>query len=505
MIKPFITILLICVVFHVSGEVYNIHNYGAVPGQLSTKAIQSAVDECAGMGGGTVWVPAGRYITGSIELKSFVNLHLEQGAILEGSKNLEDYASSFRNHGIIYCVDAQQVSITGQGIIDGQGTFFYDTTRNHVYPEFDKQVVRQREGYMPEGTFFTDGPIERKRAPGMTITFYHCTSVTLKDITIRDTPVWAIRFAYCDDVLVEGISIYNNLMVPNSDGVHCTASRNIRMSDCDIRAGDDAFIVTGFPLQENTPGYDMSIPLSHRFGNKSEYAENVTVSNCTFQSRSAGIRIGYGQHPIRHCVFNNITIYGSNRGIGIFAHDEASIEDLIFSNITIETRLHNGQWWGNGEPIHLSAISRFEGEPAGKIRRVKFNNIIATSEHGILLYGDEPHTLESVSFNNVDLKIVRGRETLDYGGNFDLRPAADIKKQLFEHDIPGLFALNVDRLDILDFGLVWGDNLPAFFSHGIECHTVSDLSIRNFQGMPNPNAGNGEKQHLVNTTILSIK
>ena len=503
--KIFAIILMLSIGFKVYGTVYNIMDYGAQLGKLSTKSIQAAVDECAEKGGGTVWVPAGRYITGSIELKSSVNLHLEQGAILEGSKNLEDYATSFRRHGIIYCVDARQVSITGQGIIDGQGTFFYDTTRNHVYPEFDKQVVRQKEGYMPDGMFFTDGPIERKRAPGMTITFYHCSSVVLQDITIRDTPIWAVRFAYCDDVLVSGISIFNNLMIPNSDGVHCTASRNIRMSDCDIRAGDDAFIVTGFPLEENTPGYDMSVPLSHKYGNKSEYAENVTVSNCTFQSRSAGIRVGYGQHPIRHCVFNNIVIYGSNRGIGIFAHDEASIEDLIFSNITIQTRLHNGQWWGNGEPIHLSAITRFEGEPAGKIRRVKFNNIIATSEHGILIYGDEPHSIESLSFHNIDLKIIKGKETMAYGGNFDLRPAAEIKKQLFKHDIPGLFALNVDGLDIHDFKLVWGDDLPSFFTHGIECHSVSDLSIWNFIGTPNPNSKNGKKQYLLDTSLISIK
>jgi polygalacturonase len=340
--KILLIITLTCIAFNTSGAVYNIQDFGAIPGQLSTKAIQTAVDKCYENGGGMVLVPAGRYITGTIELKTNVNLHLEQGAILEGSKNLDDYISSFRKHGIIFCLDAQQVSITGQGMIDAQGTSFYDTEQNHTYPEFDKQKIRQKENYMPDGIFYTDGPIERKASPGMTITFYHCSTVVLKDITIKDTPIWAVRFAYCDDVLVAGVSIYNNLMVPNSDGIHCTVSRNIKMSDCDIRAGDDAFIVTGFPLEENTPGYDHKKQLRYKYGNKSIYAENVTVNNCSFQSRSAGIRIGYGQHPIRNCVFNNIVIYGSNRGIGVFAHDEASIENLIFSNFIIQTRLHNG-------------------------------------------------------------------------------------------------------------------------------------------------------------------
>lgn len=499
--RHFLFILLIFFYPDVFGAEYNIHDYGAKPGQLSTKAIQEAVDACAKNGGGKVLIPAGRYITGTIELKSFVNLHLEQGAILEGSHDIEDYMTGFRRHGILYCFNQQQVSVTGQGVIDGQGTFFYDTTVNHVYPEFDKQMVRQKEGYMPDGIFYTDGPVKRRVAPGMTITFYHCSAVVLEDITIRDTPIWAVRFAHCDDVLVHGISIYNNLMVPNSDGIHCTVSRNIRMSDCDIRAGDDAFIVTGLSIDEQDPGFDLSALQQYRFGNKTAYAENVTVSNCTFQSRSAGIRVGYGQHPIRNCVFTNIVIWGSNRGIGVFAHDAVSIENLVFSNFVIQTRLHNGQWWGNGEPIHLSAITRYENEPTGKIRNVQFHNIRAVSEAGILVWGDEPDVIESVSFNDIDLTIVKGRETMDYGGNFDLRPAADIRKQVFEHDIPGLYARHVEGLDIHDFSLKWGEGLPGFFTHGIECESVKSLSIRNFRGGPNPGASNGKKQELIDCVL----
>ena len=151
-------------------------------------------------------------------------------------------------------------------------------------------------------------------------------------------------------------------MIPNSDGIHCTASRNIRIVNCNIRAGDDAIIITGFARIENTPGFNSNEQDKYTHGNKTIYAENIQVSNCHLQSRSSGIRIGYGQHPIRRCIFTNIVIHDSNRGIGVFARDASTIEELVFSNIIIETRLHNGQWWGNGEPIHLSAISRFEGD-----------------------------------------------------------------------------------------------------------------------------------------------
>jgi polygalacturonase len=220
----------------------------------------------------------------------------------------------------------------------------------------------------------------------MTLIFFHCTRVSVTGITIKDTPSWATRFGYCEDVLIEGITIQNNPLIPNSDGIHCTASRNIRISDCNIEAGDDAIIMTGFPKDEETPGVTSAEQDKFMYGNKSLYAENLTVTNCILKSSSSGIRIGYGQHPIRRCVFSNIIIHGSHRGIGVFAHDGSNIEDLIFSDIMIETRLLNGQWWGHGEPIHLSCISRFEGLKAGQIKNVQFNNIEATGEQGILIF-----------------------------------------------------------------------------------------------------------------------
>jgi hypothetical protein len=484
-----------------SAKEFNIIDYGAVEKENSTQAIQKAVDQCHTDGGGVVIIPAGKFITGTITLKSYVNLHLQQGAELIGSHNLEDYTTSFRKHGMILCEDANQVSITGEGIINARGTTFYDPTKNHVYEEFDRMLTRQKENYMPEGQFYSDGPIKRRPKPGMTITFYHCSQVSLKDFTLKDTPSWAIRLAYCDDVNVDGLTIANNLMVPNSDGIHCTASRNVRISNCDIRAGDDAIIITGFSLDEENPNVSTTEQEAHTYGNKSIYAENFTVTNCHLQSRSSGIRVGYGQHPIRRCIFSNIQIYGSNRGIGVFAHDVSDIEELIFSDIIIETRLHNGQWWGNGEPIHISAVCRFEGHSAGKVKNVQFNNIIATGEHGLIFYGMEDSQLENIKLNNVRLRIKNGAETLTYGGNFDLRPTAAIEKQLFEHDIPGLYAQYVKGLVIEDFSLDWDDNLPSFFTNAIECVNVIDLDINRINADKNPSCDTCDKIKLKKTTI----
>jgi polygalacturonase len=497
--KIFFLTILFLAVLQLHAKDYTITDFGAITGQLSTVAIQKAVDDCSAAGGGRVVVPAGTFVTGTIFLKSHVNLYLENGAVLQGSKDLKDYSRDGRSPGMVYCEDAINVGISGTGTIDASGDPFYDFSKNHVYDEFDKSKVRQKENYMPEGIFFTDGPVKRKPKPGMTLVFFHCTNVAISGITIKDTPSWATRFGFCDGVLIDGITIQNNPLVPNSDGIHCTISRNIRISNCNISAGDDAIVLTGFPKDEETPGLNTTEQKLPRYGNKTIYGENMTVTNCVLKSSSAGIRIGYGQHPIRRCTFSNIVIHDSHRGIGIFAHDASNIEDLIFSNIIIETRLLNGQWWGHGEPIHLSSISRFEGQPAGQIKNVQFNNINAIGEQGILVFGQKESPMENIRFNNVQLRMRKGKETMGYGGNFDLRPATPKAMQIFEHDIPGIYAGHVNGLTIRDFQLSWGNDLPSFFTHGIECEHVTDLLIDNFVGTGNPNSPGSEKVTLVNS------
>ena len=504
--KNLLLVLVLFMMQSINAKEYSILDYGAVAGKLSTTAIQKAIDVAFDAGGGTVIVPAGVYITGAIILKSRINLHLEQGAELRSSTNLEDFKIGARRYGMIFCEDAIGVSITGQGMINALGMQFYEADKNHGtssslngVKEFDRMATRQKEGYLPEGKFFTDGPIKRKPRPGMTIVFFHCNDVTIKDITVYDTPVWAIRFGYCEGVVVTGVSIFNSLLIPNSDGIHMTVSRNVRISDCEIQAGDDAIIVQGFTKAEDKPGFTSAEQDSHHYGNKSIYAENIQVTNCHLQSRSSGIRIGFGQHPIRRIIFNNIIISESNRGIGIYARDSASIEELIFSNIIIETRLHNGIWWGHGEPIHISAISRFKDRPVGKIKDVQFNNITATGEEGIVLYGSKENPMENIRFNNVKLYLKRGKETMDYGGNFDLRPTTSPETQIFKHDIPGIYAQNIDQLSIRDLDIKWDKDLPAFFTNGVQCLEVKDLLLEGFSGSGNP-ASPGSKSVLLERT-----
>ena len=458
---------------------FRISDYGAIGDgiTLNTAAIQRTIDDCAGKGGGTVLVPQGVFLSGTIQLRTNVNLHLESGATLKGSARVNDYRLNGRLLGLIFTQDARKVAITGQGTIDGNGNEFVDLHAAKRIDSAGSAGTRQKKRFREVIEGLGDGPLVPKERPFQMIIFSDCQEVTVRDVFITESPFWTLHFADCDGVILSGVRVWGNLMVPNNDGVDFTSCSNVSMSDCDIRTGDDALVITGYSHHWDLPGFkDLRHP-----------AENITVSNCTLVSRSSAIRVGgFDQNPIRNCVFNNIIITRSNRGIGIFARDAGSIENIIFSNIVIETRLHTGDWWGNGEPIHLSAVRLTKDVTLGGIRNVKLQNIIATGESGMVLYGTDESIIENVSFENVTLHIADSPLNAVGGGNFDLRPVLDPNLQLFSHDIPGLFARYVRGLRLRDFDLTWGAVTQSFFTHGIEISDFDGVTIDNFHGSAAP-------------------
>jgi hypothetical protein len=437
---------------------------------VNTRAINAAIAACVQAGGGTVRVPPGVFLSGTIELRSHVELRLEPGALIKGSPRIEDYRPDPAGEvmetsylGLVFAQNAADVSITGGGAIDGNGTVFMDLERPHVAQDFATFVTRQKDDFMHPRFGTKDGPVLPKTRPGDLIVLSGCRGVRLVGVSLLDTPTWTLRIANGDDVLIHGITIRTNLLVPNSDGIHCTSSRNVRVSDALIEAGDDAIAITGF-------------------GGQQGIAENVTVTNCVLKSRSAGVRVGYGEDSIRNCVFQNLVIKESNRGLGVFVRDQGSVENVLFENLIIDTRLHTGHWWGKGEPIHVSALPRTEGTQPGRVRNVRFKNVVASSETGIVVWGSDPGQIQDLELDDIQLTVRPGPLSRSYGGNIDVRPAASREKGVFSRDIPGLLAHNVQGLVVRDLDLRFEEGLPEFFSHGIECEGVSELLIDGFSG-----------------------
>jgi polygalacturonase len=358
--------------------VFNIMNYGAAgDGRTNdAAAIQVAIDRCSAAGGGTVAVPAGkRFLTGSIQLKSNINLLLGTGAELVASTDQNHY----RGGTLIHANDAHNVSIAGRGTIQGQGRQFMREELPHIY---------RAKPWRPS-----------------VMILEACSNVRLRDFTIVDSPLWTVHLAGCNDVAINGLSILNDRKVPNCDGIAVDSSRNVRISDCHIEAGDDCIVLK--TLQEYA-GYGA--------------CENVTVHNCTLASTSAALKIGTETvSDIRNVIFNGCVIRDSHRGLAIMLRDQGTVENVVFSNLYVETRLFHPDWWGAAEPIYVTALPRTNETRLGTLRNVRFTNIICRGENGAIMHGTAASPPRDVLLENV--KISLDRWTGEVGERQDLRPA----------------------------------------------------------------------------------
>ena len=254
---------------------FNIHDFGAAGDAVTpdTRAIQAAIDACHTAGGGLVVVPAGRkYLTGTVALKSGVGLHVEGDATILASDRREDYPDESLPC-LIAARGADRVSITGTGVIDGRAKAYVTEELPHIYRT----------------------ALWRPRLIGLV----GCTRVAVRDIAIRDAPFWSLHLIGCEDVLIHGITILNDLKMPNADGIDPDHCRRVRITDCYIEAGDDCIVL------KNTAAFAWCGP-----------CEDIAVSGCTLVSTSAAIKIGTESvDDFRRITVEGCTIRQSHRGV----------------------------------------------------------------------------------------------------------------------------------------------------------------------------------------------
>jgi hypothetical protein len=481
-------------------SVFNVEDFGAAGDgtTLDTYAIQSAIEACREAGGGTVYLPSGTFVSGTLRMYGRMTLFLDAGSVLLASPDTSQYGfqSAFglssasssgvlgsgagRRTGLIVAKDAEDVTVSGQGALDGNGYCFFDFKNPHRALDFDPKLTRQGQLFLNPRYAFEDGPFLARAGwddrPGTMAIFWSCKNVRILGVTIRNAPNWTVHFQQCDGVEASGVTIRNSLLIPNDDGFDVYDSRNVRISDCLIHTGDDCIAVIG--------------------------SENVSVSNCVLKSRSAGIRIGYGTKDVRDCAFQNVVIDTSNRGIGVFVRGSGSVENVLFSNVVIHTKLFNGNWWGKGEPIHVSVLPYGGGE-TGRIRNLRFSNVSAEGESGIVLYGCPDSPISDVALEGVRLRLCSGRNGALVGGNFDLRPSIKLETALFKHGIPGVFGRFIDGLRVQNLDLEWSNPLPAYFSNGIECENANRLVIDGFSGKQA--SGSGAAISLTSCRAASVR
>jgi polygalacturonase len=327
--------------------VFNVLDYGARgDGKANdAAAIQKAIDACAKTGG-RVLLPAGRtFYSGAIYLKGNIDFHVEKGAILLGSSNEEDYG--LYADALINAVDAPNISITGGGQINGNASAFMRELR----PGGD---IYEPTWGTHKGCLGSKGTIKRRY---MLMTLVKCDHLKITDITLKDSASWFIHPVGCDDVLIDGISIIGDLRVPNNDGIDPDHCRNVRISNCYIHTGDDAIVFKNTLLCEEWADLGP--------------CENNTVTGCVIVSRSSALKIDEVWNDCRNIVFDSCVIYASNRGMCIQSRDRGNIENIMFSNIIVNTQLHSAWWWGKAEPICITHMPRDAETKLGSIIKLR--------------------------------------------------------------------------------------------------------------------------------------
>ncbi|RRJ95162.1 glycoside hydrolase family 28 protein [Opitutaceae bacterium TAV4] len=287
----------------------NLLEHGAKEGgiQSCTTAFANAIDTLAAQGGGTLTVPAGRWLTGPICLRSHIRLHLETGAHVVFSREHADYQPPvlahragcwvMNFHPLLYARDATHIAITGRGTFDGQGDAWWEWKKNEDGVRRLIDMVARRVP-IAERIFGTVADCVR---PNM-LEFINCRDVLIENVTLRDSPAYLVHPVGCENVTLRGLSILGN--GPNNDGIDPEYCRNVLIEDCLVDTGDDCICLKSGRDQdgwaENRPTENVIVRrIRTRRGHGgivlgselSSGIRNVLVEDCDFSGTERGIRI----------------------------------------------------------------------------------------------------------------------------------------------------------------------------------------------------------------------
>lgn len=278
--------------------IYRITDFGALPETEDNpchEAINLAIITCNQAGGGTVIIPKGTFYTGPITLKSNVNLHLEEGAVLKFSTDQSLYypavitrwegVDCYNAHPLIYAYGETNIAITGKGVIDGQGSdedwWYMKGAAEHGWKE---GMLSQLEGGRDKLLMYAEvsAPIyKRIMTPEdalrpQLINLNWCNTVLIEGVTLLNSPFWVIHPMFCESLIVRGVSVFNR--GPNGDGCDPESCKNVLIEDCMFDTGDDCIAIKS---GRNADGRKWDTP-----------SENIIVRNCRMKNGHGGVVIG---------------------------------------------------------------------------------------------------------------------------------------------------------------------------------------------------------------------
>ncbi|HEX4039560.1 MAG TPA: glycoside hydrolase family 28 protein [Acidobacteriaceae bacterium] len=381
-VAAMMTVLCLAAAAH-AAKTCDARRYGAKADGTTndTHALQSAIDACAGKGGKVV-LAGGTFLSGPLVLKSNINLVVKAGATLLGSSNHDDYPqiTEFRNPGrqsLVSARDAENISITGGGTIDGAGQSWWAEARSH-----------RDHGVMGEASVF------RPRL----IVFDHCKHVLMEGVTVQNSPSWQIVPYYSDDVTIRNIKVLADPHSPNTDAIDPFSSSHMRIDHVYADVGDDNIAIKSGAI--NSPGPDSP-------------STDITITDCTFMhghGLSIGSEIAGGAQNI---TATNIHFDGTDQGIRIKANRDRGndVSHIVFRNLdmkNVKTAILISEYYPRALPPPSDTP-----QPVGRLtphfHDITIDNLTATGSNvaGVVI-GLPEAPVTDVTLTNVSIQAKTG-------------------------------------------------------------------------------------------------
>ncbi|NRA97198.1 MAG: right-handed parallel beta-helix repeat-containing protein [Planctomycetes bacterium] len=437
-----ISAILMCAGCQVAGTgtfmAKDVRAFGAVGDghTLNTAAIQRAVDAVAAEGGGTVFFPAGDYLTGTVRLRDDVTLHLGEGSTIWGSTRIEDYDAKEQH--LLFAEDAENIAIVGRGAIDGQGPRFWDGGRLERWLKGEGDLVRTSD----------------------MIRFDRCKNVTLEDVEVRYGAFWNIGFGDCERITIRALTMINGIYEndgPNTDGINLWNCKKIRISDCDIQTGDDCIVVLG-------------------------ESRDVTITNCKFTTSETALMIS----GVRNLTFSNSTIHDAGCGVGFRVWNGIVVDGVRVDNIVMDV---SDRFDTGGQVVYLWSFPLYveEAPPpgtvlpaAGVVDNVTLSNITAKANGGIFVTGfrEAEGYVRSLTLENIDILMNGGMDKSTLNDN----PPDPYPIYGFHGAPYAIFVRFVKHLELRNVTFRWNTPERAAWGSAVRCWSVDHVEIDGFEG-----------------------
>lgn len=377
--------------------------------KINTELINQTIIDLSSKGGGTLYFPAGTYLTGAIKLKSNITIELESGAILLFSDNFDDYLPfvEMRYEGVMmksfsplfYAINEENIAIKGRGTINGQGEKWWkefyrvieDMQKNGIRDINTYQSLWEEENNIEELYKNTNedykNTLQRRFFRPPLFQPIHCRNILVEGVTIINSPFWTINPEFSENVTIKGITI-NNPLSPNTDGINPSSCKNVHISDCHISVGDDCITLKS---GRDKQGRDLATP-----------CENITITNCTMLAGHGGVVIGSEMSgDVRKVVISNCVFDGTDRGIRIKSTrgrggivEEINVDNIVMKDIKDEAIVFN-LFYTNMDPEPVS-------ERTPVFRNIHISNLTGTKVNAaVKVLGLEEMPVSDITLSNV--------------------------------------------------------------------------------------------------------